>query len=162
MGLQRVRHDLVTEQQMKGERENNTIIAGDVSISLSTTDRLYWEKNQEGNIGFELYLTPLKISWDSLVAQMVKHLPAMQKTWVWSLVRKIPWRRSSMDGGARWATVHGVAKSQTWMNDFTYLLRPMDLVGICITFYSTAEYTLLKPTWNILLERLYDRSQNKS
>ena len=41
MGSRRVRHDLVTEQQMKGERENNTIIAGDVSISLSTTDRLY-------------------------------------------------------------------------------------------------------------------------
>ena len=29
----------------------------------------------------------------SLVAQMVKNLPAMQETWVWSLVGKIPWRR---------------------------------------------------------------------
>ena len=25
-----------------------------------------------------------------------------------------------MDGGAWWATVHGVAKSQTWLNDFTF------------------------------------------
>ena len=25
-----------------------------------------------------------------------------------------------MDGGAWWAAVHGVAKSQTWLNDFTY------------------------------------------
>ena len=28
-----------------------------------------------------------------------------------------------MDGGARWATVHGVAKSQTRMNDFTFTSR---------------------------------------
>ena len=27
-----------------------------------------------------------------------------------------------MDGGAWWATVHGVAKSQTWLSDFTSLL----------------------------------------
>ena len=26
-----------------------------------------------------------------------------------------------MDGGAWWATVHGVAKSQTLLSDFTYL-----------------------------------------
>ena len=29
----------------------------------------------------------------SLVAQMVKNLPVVQKTWVQSLVQKIPWRR---------------------------------------------------------------------
>ena len=61
----------------------------------------------------------------SLVAQMVKNSPAMRETWVQSLswedsleedmathssilVWKIP-----MDRGAWWATVHGVAKSQT-------------------------------------------------
>ena len=27
---------------------------------------------------------------------------------------------NSMDGGAWWATVHGVAKSQTQLNDFTF------------------------------------------
>ena len=48
-------------------------------------------------------------------------------------VRKIPWRRTwqptpvflpgkSMDGGAWWATVHGVAKSQTRLSDFTSLI----------------------------------------
>ena len=62
---------------------------------------------------------------DSLVAQMVKRLPAMRKTWVWSL----GWEDSpgegngnslqysclenSMDRGAWWATVHGVTKSRT-------------------------------------------------
>ena len=62
---------------------------------------------------------PLQYSWASLVAQMVKNPPAMQETW------EIPWRegmathssilacRIPMDRGAWWATVHGVAKSQT-------------------------------------------------
>ena len=58
----------------------------------------------------------------SLVAQMVKCLPTMRKTQVWSLVGKISWRRNEnplqysclenpMDGGAWYAIVHGVAKS---------------------------------------------------
>ena len=29
---------------------------------------------------------------------------------------------NSMDGGAWWATVHGVAKSQTGLNNFTFFL----------------------------------------
>ena len=31
--------------------------------------------------------------------------------------------KNPMDGGAWWATVHGVAKSQTRLNNFTYLLH---------------------------------------
>ena len=63
--------------------------------------------------------------WASLVAQMVKNLPAVWKTWVRSLGGEDPleegiathssilaWR-ISMDRGSWWATVHGVAKSQT-------------------------------------------------
>ena len=59
------------------------------------------------------------------VAQTVKNLPAMQENWVWSLGQEDPlekgrathssilaWR-IPMDRGAWWATVHGVAKSQT-------------------------------------------------
>ena len=58
----------------------------------------------------------------SLVAQMVKNLPAMWETWVRSLGWKDPveegmathssilaWR-IPMDRGAWWATVHGVAE----------------------------------------------------
>ena len=41
---------------------------------------------------FEWFLF-LPINEASLVAQTVKNLPAMQEIWVWSLVRKIPWRR---------------------------------------------------------------------
>ena len=37
---------------------------------------------------------PLHYSWASLVAQTVKNPPAMQETWVGSLVGKIPWRRA--------------------------------------------------------------------
>ena len=60
----------------------------------------------------------------SLMAQMVKNLPAMQETqvrslgWVDPRIRKcLPIQYSclenSMDVGAWWATVHGVAKSCT-------------------------------------------------
>ena len=65
----------------------------------------------------------------SLVAQMVKNLPAMRETWVQSLGWEDPLeegvpthssilaRRIPMDRGAWWATVHGVAKSQTPLSD---------------------------------------------
>ena len=68
---------------------------------------------------------PLQYSWASLVAQTVKNLPAMQETWVQSLSwedpleestathSSIPTWRIPKDRGAGWATVHGVAKSQT-------------------------------------------------
>ena len=60
---------------------------------------------------------------------MVKNLPAMQETQVWSLGREdalekemtthssiLAWR-IPMDRGAWWATVQGIAKSQTGPND---------------------------------------------
>ena len=60
----------------------------------------------------------------SLVAQLVKNLPAMQKTWVDPWVGKIPWRKEWLPtpvfspqefhrGRSLAATVHGVAKSWT-------------------------------------------------
>ena len=64
------------------------------------------------------------LKWASLVAQMVKNLPAMWETWV----RSLGWEKSleegmathssvlawviPMDRGAWWAIVHGVAKSR--------------------------------------------------
>ena len=63
------------------------------------------------------------VIWASLVAQRLKHLPAMREAWVRSLGWEDPLERematqyscleNPMDGGAWWATVHGVAKSQT-------------------------------------------------
>ena len=72
-------------------------------------------------------------SWASLVAQRLKHLPGIQETRVQSLGRedplekemaphsstlawRIPWREES----GRLHTVHGVAKSQTRLSDFTF------------------------------------------
>ena len=68
------------------------------------------------------------------MAQTVKCLPSMQETWVRSLGWEDPletemathssilaWK-SPMDGEAWWATVHGVTKSQTRLNDFTHSL----------------------------------------
>ena len=59
------------------------------------------------------------------MAQMVKHLPAMRETQLRSLGSgrspgegngnplQYSCLENSMDGGAWWATVHGVAKNQT-------------------------------------------------
>ena len=65
----------------------------------------------------------------SLVALMIKNLPAMRETQVRSLSQEdspgegngnpLQYFRmeNSMDGGAWWATVHGVAKRQTQLSD---------------------------------------------
>ena len=58
-------------------------------------------------------------SWASLVAQLVKNLPEMQKTWVWSL----GWDNSLEKGKATHSsgcTVHGVIKSRTQLSDFHF------------------------------------------
>ena len=66
-----------------------------------------------------------------LVTQMVKNLPAMQETCVWSPGWEDPMEegmtthssiltwRIPMDREAWWATVHGVSKSRTRLSDFT-------------------------------------------
>ena len=67
--------------------------------------------------------------WASLVAQMIKNLPAMRETCVRSLGwedpleegiatrSSIPAWRIPMDRGAWQATGHGVAESQTQLSD---------------------------------------------
>ena len=72
---------------------------------------------------------PLQYSWATLVAQMVKNLPATWETWVQSLGWEDPLKegmathsgilawRIPMDRGARRATVHGVAKSLALLSD---------------------------------------------
>ena len=69
-----------------------------------------------------------------LVAQKVKHLPAMQETRVRSLGQEVPlekemathsstlaWKILWMEEPGR-LSVHGVAKSQTRLSDFTFFL----------------------------------------
>ena len=72
----------------------------------------------------------------SLVAQRLKRLPAMQETWVRSLGREDPLEKemvnplqyscleNPMEGGAWWATVHGVAKSWTRLSTCSKGLSP--------------------------------------
>ena len=78
----------------------------------------------------------LEYNWASLVAQMVKNLPALWDTWVCSMpgLERSPGEgndyplqysglENSMDTGAWWATVHGVAKSQIRLKDFHSTFR---------------------------------------
>ena len=70
------------------------------------------------------------LAWASLVAQTAKNFPAMSETQVWSLGREDPLEKrmatyssilyweNSMDRGAWWATVHGIAKNQMHLSDF--------------------------------------------
>ena len=65
-----------------------------------------------------------------LVAQMVKHLPAMWGTWVQPLGWEDPLKKematqyscleNPVDGGAWWAVVPGVAKSWTRLSNFAF------------------------------------------
>ena len=58
---------------------------------------------------------PLQYSWAFFVAQLVKNPPAMWETWV----RSLGWQSSIL----AWRiprTVHGVAKSQTRLNNFRF------------------------------------------
>ena len=45
---------------------------------------------------------PFQYSWASLVAQLVKNLPAVRETWVRSRVGKIPWRRERLPTPVFW------------------------------------------------------------
>ena len=62
---------------------------------------------------------PLQYCWASLVAQLVKNLPAMRETWV----QFLGWEDPLEKGKATHFSilnciVHGVAKSQTRLSDF--------------------------------------------
>ena len=64
---------------------------------------------------------PLQYSWASLVAQIVKNLPAMRETWVQSLGwENLPEKGTSYTlqySILENSTVHGVAESQTRLMD---------------------------------------------
>ena len=52
---------------------------------------------------------PLQYSWASLVAQIVKNLPAMWETWVRSLGWEDPWRRERLSTPVCWpGKFHGL------------------------------------------------------
>ena len=63
---------------------------------------------------------PLKYSWASLVAQLVKNLPAMWETWVRSLEKGKATHSSILAWKIPWTVciVHGVAECQTRLSEF--------------------------------------------
>ena len=68
---------------------------------------------------------PFQYSWASLLAQLVKNLPAMQETWVWSwgwvdpLVKEKATHSSILAWRIPW-TVHRVTKSWTRRSNFHF------------------------------------------
>ena len=95
---------------------------------------------------------PLQYSWTFLVAPMVKNSRAMQETWVWSLgwedpveegmAIQISCLENPMDRGVWWATVHRIAKSQTWLKwlstrykQFYTIPLPGSLFSFCECVY---------------------------
>ena len=86
--------------------KESTCNAGD-SGSISGSRRSTGER-----IGY-----PLQYSWASLVAQLVKNLPAMWETWAryldWGYSFQYSGPENSMD-----CVVHGVTKSWTYLSNF--------------------------------------------
>ena len=71
--------------------KESTCNAGDLG-SIPVSGRYAGER-----IGYSL-----QYSWASLVAQLVKNLPAVRGTWVQSWVGKIPWRRERLPTPVFW------------------------------------------------------------
>ena len=80
----------------------------------------------------------LYTSWVSLVAQLVKNLPLMQKT----LVQSLGWQDPLEKGKATHFSilglensmdyiVHGVAKSQTQLSDFHFTFKNLTFAHYC-------------------------------
>ena len=55
------------------------------SLSLKVKRLDSWKPWSPGNVGLAKYWSSLKFSWASLLAQLVKNMPAMQETLVWFL-----------------------------------------------------------------------------
>ena len=71
---------------------------------------------------------PPQYSWTSLVAQLVKNLPAMWETWVRSLGWEDPLEKGKATHSSilawriPWTVLHGVATSRTRLSDFHFSL----------------------------------------
>ena len=64
---------------------------------------------------------PLQYSWNSLVAQLVKNLPAVWETWVRSLGWEDPLEKGKATHSSILAQrISWIAKSQTWLSDFHF------------------------------------------
>ena len=85
-------------------------------------------------------------SWASLVAQMVKNLPAMQEIWVHSLGWEDPLEKEEATHSSilawriPWTVlVHGVAKSWTQLSDFHFHFHDT----LCKRYFPMVQYCLV-------------------
>ena len=100
---------------------------------------------------------PLQYFWASLVAQMVKNLPAMRETWVWSLGSEDPLeegmathssilgQRIPMNRGAWWAAVHGVTELDMieWRSTQGYVSFRWTAKGLSHTYHVSTDIDIL-------------------
>ena len=63
------------------------------SLAFIYTNNERVEKEINETIPFTIATKRIKYLGISLVAQKIKHLPAMQETWFYPWIGKIPWRR---------------------------------------------------------------------
>ena len=70
-------------------------------------------------------------AWNWYVLQLVKNPPAMQETWV----RSLGWEdhlekgKTAHSGILAWRFLAWVTKSQTWLNDFQYVITDYVITG---------------------------------
>ena len=102
---------------------------------LPNCRQIFYHLSHQGSTVFSFNAHKNLLRWfyaiarNSMAAQIVKNLPAMQETQVWSLGWEDPlekrmashsnilaWR-TPMDRGAWWAAVHGVTKSRTQLSN---------------------------------------------
>ena len=74
------------------------------------------------HLGSPLFMWPFSYIRTSVVAQLVKNLPAVWETWVWSL----GWEEKLATSVFWPRKVHWVAKSQMWLS-LSLLLSPLPL-----------------------------------
>ena len=88
-------------------------------------------------------LEEVKYSWASLVTQLVKNLPAMQDTWIWSWGWQEPLEKEKAIHSSilAWGKV---AKSWIWLSDFHFDDRTLS--GVSVSWQRCVEKHLSKLT----------------
>ena len=96
----------------------------------SVSTHLWFSQVMGSEVGFRKFQLSwnhqLYLHWTSLVAQLVKNLPAMWETWIQSLGWEDPLEKGNLSSPVFWpGEFHGlqsmgVAKSQTQLSDFPF------------------------------------------
>ena len=116
MRSQRVRHNWGTEQQ-----QSITSYITCVSLSIECWGfQVKFEERILESMIFSFFFSlsgwvawkmgRVDVLWGGLIFRMEKEMAAHSSTLAW----KIPWTEESQ------ATIHGITKSWTWLNDFTF------------------------------------------